>query len=380
MAISEQLAKSISRIFLVVALATSVCLVGCGGGPQDGGAPGQASPASSAWAIVAETDDFGDEVEGGTPSLKQFFTGTFSNTATAESEFTGGINIMWDNGMMDYTARFAIMDYGDNPMTYTSTSGMILKMKGGDGTIHEYALEGNPPSGALMYNGANRFVFDLLNETGTVRCIIEVESSRYEFELDCSNFADAFFENRPDVLELMNEGYANQSYDGTSLSSYTSTSIDEALDNIMPGHWAIVRQYAASYLMACAYDYEVMTAEEINEILPGRFAPVELGNPSIGPEAVTDIYICDITPSKWACTRMIEQDDNQYQLYSATGSGLVEVGEGTMTQDGFVYDMRRIKDGYYLWRVIDTPNGIGANTWSTYVLVYECDEEGNPTS
>lgn len=172
----------------------------------------------------------------------------------------------------------------------------------------------------------------------------------------------------------MNEGYAGQQ------SSYTSASVDDALGNIMPGHWAIVRQYAASYLMACAYDYEVMTEEEIGEVLPGRFAMVELGNPGIGPEAVTDIYICDMTPAKWACTRMIEQDDNQYQLYSATGSGLIEVGDGTMVQDGFVYDMRKIRDGYYLWRVVDTPNGIGANTWSTYVLIYECDEEGNPTS
>lgn len=366
------------------ALALSLGLSACGGSSQGGGAAGgaasQASSTGDVWKISAETDDFGDEVEGGTPMLNQMFTGTFSNTATAESEFSGGVNIIWDNSKMDYSARFAIMEYEDNPMTYTGTSGMTLKMKGGDGTIHEYALEGTPPKGALRYDGANRLVFDLLKETGTVRCILEVESSKYEFELNCANFAEVFYKNRPDVLKLMAEGYASQSYNGTNLSTYTSKSVDEALGNIMPGKWKLTRQYAASYLMACAYDYESMTKEEINEVLPGTFATVELGGTANGPVAWTDIYISDMTPAQWTCTRMIEQQgDNDQQLISAKGTGLIKVGDGTMTQDGYVYDMRKIKDGYYLWRVVDTPSGINANTWSTFVLVYECDKEGNPT-
>lgn len=372
-----QMRKELTVTLSTVALALSLGLGACGGSSQGegtaGDAAGQTSSAGDVWRISAETDDFGDVVEGGTPHINQMFIGTFSNTATAESEFAGGINIIWDNNKMDYTARFAIMEYGDNPMTYTSKSGMTLKIKGGDGTIHEYGLEGIPPKGALKYDNANRLVFDLLQETGMVRCILEVESSRYDFELNCANFAEVFYENRDDVLKLMDEGYAS--------TSYSSKSIDEALENIMPGHWVISRRLAASYLIARAYDFEKLTKSDIDALLPERLATVELTGDQPGAGAWKDIYITDVTPSKWACTGMIEQNgDNDQQYFSAKGTGTIRVGDGTIDQDGYVYEMRKIADGYYLWRTIDTPTGINANSFSTYVLVYSCDKEGNPIS
>ena len=382
------MSKKVTIALSAVALALSLGLTGCGGSSSgDGsGAPaaesGQAASTGDVWRISAETDDFGDEVEGGTGHLTQIFTGTFSNTATAESEFAGGVNILWDNASMDYTVRFAIMDYGDNPMTYTSSSGMILKTKGSDGNIREYALEGTPPNGALKYDYANRLVFDLLNEPDTVRCIIEVESSRYEFELNCANFREVFAENRKDVLKLIDEGNQNLVIDGVDMSDYTSKSDDEALERIMPGKYSFERMCAAWYLVAHTYDYESLTKEEMEDIFPGRFGLAELNginNNTNIPIAWEDITLVDMTSTNWTCIGDIEADDNKAQFVTATGSGKNEIGDGVFIQDGYVYDMRKIKDGYYIWRVIDTPNGMGPNTFSTYLLLYECDAEGNPT-
>lgn len=362
-----------STLRVVVAALFVVALAACGS-PDAGGNQGFGK-----WTIEAETDDFGDKVEGGHTFLAQAFTGEFSNTATVGSDCSGMFGVVWDRQTGQYTAQVMLFDYGDNPMTYTGFDEMTLKTKCSDGVVEEYALEGTAPDGMLICSNAGRLVFDLLDEPESMRCIVEVGSSRYEFALSCAGFAEAFAENRPDVLSMVDEDDAS--------NPYPCGSVQRALELVMPGSgWEIKRAVAAKYLIAHAYDFERLSHDELESLVHGTLGNMQLNDGtddymSWSAMDIYDVLICNYTPTSWSCTRAIKQDEGRAttRLESVSADGSIEIDGDAIVQNGtYVYEVRRISDGYYLMRMTSRSNQTNRSV-DLYVLMYTCDSEGNPT-
>ncbi|MBQ3266618.1 MAG: hypothetical protein IJH08_01710 [Atopobiaceae bacterium] len=362
-----------SALSIVVAAMLAVALAACGS-LESGGDQGFGK-----WTIETETDDFGDEVEGGHSYLAQAFTGEFSNTATVGSDCSGMFGVVWHRQLLQYTAQIMLFDYGNNPMTYTGYEDMTLKTKGSDGVVEEYKLEGTAPDGMLVCGNAGRLVFDLLDEPESMRCIVEVGSSRYEFALSCAGFAEAFAENRPDVLSMVEEDDAN--------NPYPCGSVQRALELVMPGSgWEIRRSVAAKYLIAHAYDFERLSHDELESLVHGTYGNMQLNDGTddyMSWDALDlyDVLICDYTPADWTCTRAINQDEGRAttRLESVSAGGSIAVDGDAIVQNGtFVYEVRRISDGYYLMRMTSGPSQSNGSV-DLYVLMYACDAEGNPT-
>ena len=345
--------------------------------PVDGGAA-----TASAWMLETETDDFGDEVEGGRKYLNTMFTGTFSNTATTDGEFSGGLNLMWNNGALHYAGKFAILESGENPARYTSSEGMTLKTKSSKGTIHEFRITGNPPTGALVCENADRLVFDLMDETDSLRCILEVGSSRYEFNITSEGFTQAFAENRAEVVTVFERDINNIKAAHTS-----STSVDEALENVMPGNnWLMTRDVACLYLAGHAFDFERLSKEEIEALFPATYGLIQITDGtddlmSWDSMGMTDITIIDYGPTGWTSSKAVDAvDETKRQLISTqTIGGENNIGDGFITDRQYVYEVRRIKDGYYLLRMIDGPSH-GTSNEDVYSILFACDDEGYPTN
>ena len=103
------------------------------------------------WYLSHTVDEFGDE--SGNPVIQSEITGTFSNTATAESELKVMAYIVSDDtgtivGEGKYVLAFRLFEYGDHVATYLSSDSKILKTKIGD-TVTEYDLSGSAPNGDL---------------------------------------------------------------------------------------------------------------------------------------------------------------------------------------------------------------------------------------
>ena len=377
--------KKLSLLLSTAILAFSLGLSACSNQSGDtGGSGGSASSnsgsANGAWELLTETDDFGDEIDGGHTYLFQPATGEFSNTATVSSDCTVGFGILWNRPQMRYNTQIVVLEYGDNPITYSDYDSMTLKTKCSDGAIHEYKLTGSAPSGALTCNAAG-LIFDLLEEPDSMRCILEVGNSRYEFSLSSAGFGNAFAENRQDVQGMIDEDNQNNPFASDSLSA--------ALRNIMvENNDELTRAMAAEYLIAHAFDYERLSAEELESVLNGTFGTIQLNDGQAGYSIMSwkqlqlyDVVVYDITPTGWSATSGVVADGKGGQtIDSVSNDAQFEItADGTVRFDnGYVMEFRKIADGYYLCREVDVPTNLNSEA-AIYSLYYLCNEEARPT-
>ena len=87
------------------------------------------------WTLEQSVDDFGDK--SGNPVIQSEVTGTFSNTATSESDLKVIAYIISDDtgtivGEGKYVLAFRLFEYGDHVATYISSDDKIFK------TIYAY--------------------------------------------------------------------------------------------------------------------------------------------------------------------------------------------------------------------------------------------------
>ncbi|MBE6928447.1 MAG: hypothetical protein E7467_08210 [Ruminococcaceae bacterium] len=171
-------------------------------------APTTVAPPEPCWSIEHYVDDFGDETDGAY-LLGGPFYGEFSNTATTGSPlkiycysspfftnyYDSSINSI-DGDAAD-SISFRLLEYNDTKATYYSSSDITLKIKIGNQT-YEAELWGSSPNGDLylfsetfdrteIYNA----LFDALYENQPVRCIIEIDHSKYSFEIDGLGYSDS---------------------------------------------------------------------------------------------------------------------------------------------------------------------------------------------
>lgn len=181
-------------IALLLALAIAFALCGCGGSePEPTPVP---TPELQIWELDKMVDDFGDEID--KTYLRKIFTGTFSNTATMNSDLTAIVFMTpaVSNEEMISSFAFRLLEYNDTPATYTSGDELVIKVKVGD-TIYTDQLEGSVPNGDLkLNNGLNHYsevykhIYNTMLKEEDVRCIIEVGSSEYNFTIEGAGFVN----------------------------------------------------------------------------------------------------------------------------------------------------------------------------------------------
>ena len=385
------------------ALFLSLGLFGCGGGSAPDGSSSESAASTEsnsaqsrgAWVLDKATDDFGDELEGGRTYIACPIEGEFSNSATTGSQFTGRLLIWWSGTVSDkdtlayaYAATIQILEYGDNPATFSSSSDIVLRTKDDSGTIRQYSASSTPNAGGVTCFKANRLVFDLLEESSELRCILNDGSSKYEFTLSGTGFADVFAENRPEALKAMVDEMSSSLYGGERLQSDES-----ALEMVMPENTLVFdRQAAACWLTNSAFDYPKLTAEEIKNLFPGTYGLMQLTDPTgqtIGSEkALTDTRILDFDSAGTASFLGTISDEGGHDpdvietINTQRGDGAVlyttgEIGDGTVwmtlvNQFDILYEVRKVADGYYLLRMLDSTHEQHELLDVTYLL-YSCD-------
>lgn len=172
------------------------------------------------WVLCKTVDEFGDETSTyviGTTHI----IGSFSNTATNDSKL--GVTVFYvpylaDNSMwyIDEDGHESIKAYAENTMVfhlqeydsvnavYSSDKEMSIKFKIGQ-DVYEAELYGNAPNGYVELSGlaisqapiSQRPVLAMtkaLSENETVRCIITIGSSKYKFDIDGTEFKEAYTE------------------------------------------------------------------------------------------------------------------------------------------------------------------------------------------
>ena len=145
------------------------------------------------WTVQQTLDDFGDVTPDSERVIMAEIKGEFSNTATASSELT--VNAFFRKNPaapQHYIFEIALFEYATTPAAYLNRSSIQLKTKIGD-EVSESSLVGNAPNGNVFaglmegdYYGD--VYFNALYDGKDVRCIVNIDSSKYQFTLESSNF------------------------------------------------------------------------------------------------------------------------------------------------------------------------------------------------
>ena len=178
------------------------------------------------WEQDYTVDEFGDVTEDSAEIVKAVFSGSFSNTATNGSDLQVVVFIeKADTG--ENVLIFRLLEYGDKTISNRVGSSAVLKTKI-DNEINEYVLEGSTHYGrnhhvvektdtdlylikgfcpdysrattittlnsmADEYENAEfigDFMVEELKAGKTIRCIIELGSSKYSFTMTGANLAE----------------------------------------------------------------------------------------------------------------------------------------------------------------------------------------------
>jgi len=199
-------------------------------------------------------DDFGDDT--GLSSIRGTFTGTFSNTATPEAELTVVVYTIpryaifthdnfadFDPGwrIWESDIAFGLLEYGRTPATYFSGDSILLRTRTDRGD-NEYSLIGTSPNGDVRtqdalhrhFHEAPSSVFMDIFRGGEINSIIDIGSSRYNFVIDGTGFAELY-------TELFGESWESQTVTITGVprygvgSSFRLTVIESSVDGIRAG-------------------------------------------------------------------------------------------------------------------------------------------------
>ena len=269
------------------------------------------------WYLSHTVDEFGDE--SGNPVIQSEITGTFSNTATAESELKVMAYIVSDDtgtivGEGKYVLAFRLLEYGDHVATYLSSDSKILKTKIGD-TVTEYDLSGSAPNGDL-YVDVNASVSSLktkedidnfingktsnygeeiakqLVDGNDIKCVINIGSSKYNFVLETGNIKEAFEELMQDgnhalPLDIAGQETRQQNQEKEAeeqeklekyqeAEDYYGSSIRTLLASITTHEPEPIGVNEAYYLDAHYTEYPVMTQEELKSTFSGQYIVYDL--------------------------------------------------------------------------------------------------------
>ena len=272
------------------------------------------------WENTEVVDEFGDAT--GESAIRSVVSGTFSNTATAESDLTVvafitmGVpayssDFISDNATLisntltyptsAYNVQFRLLEYDKTPATHLKSDNMILKTKVGE-DVEEYILIGNEDNSELLVNpvimGKTGFerngelLLKDLYEGNDVRCIVEIGSSKYKFTLEAGNFQKIIDENnleKPLDAEGQEQRFKDQKAAAhlekaesviKSKTDFIATYVNhtDADNNYESGYY---------YFNGHADEFEDLTEEELSAIFPCRFRyylvnPVLVGTPGAG--------------------------------------------------------------------------------------------------
>ena len=125
------------KIFALV-LALALCLSLCACGLKDAESPKapetdttetEKDPTVSAWKALQTAGEFGDYVPNGESLVSSAFTGTFSNTATDESNLNVIVYVYQNADTHRYYVGFRLLEYNDNPIFYLSDYEESISLK-----------------------------------------------------------------------------------------------------------------------------------------------------------------------------------------------------------------------------------------------------------
>ena len=160
------------------------------------------------WSLADGKDEFGDVVSGN-ESIATNIDGTFSNSATTDSELLVYINVKRDNPKKHYNVAFRLLEYGNNQITISDGALITLKTKLENGKVKEYyneeAEEENDPFDRnekkfpdLLYSKNSFTVFDEkgdefvkdLETNKLIKCVVYIDNSKYSFQVESGNFSE----------------------------------------------------------------------------------------------------------------------------------------------------------------------------------------------
>lgn len=382
----------------MAALATLAVIFTCGcsgGNSASTGSQSQEAEQQSgavtygAWTLGVSTDEFGDVISDGHTFISSDFTGTFANTATTGSDFSGTVTIFWsqDEKYKDggsYLVAFDMVEYGNTPFTYLDsdiTLGNKLKTKSSSGEKNEYGVGGKAPDTSLVVYGGGLgggdFVKSLINETGEMRCILNFGSTTFDFNLDCNGFANAFAAFDDEISEAMDNMKAKAEEEEAEAEAEAAARLDaamshsdaEAMENIKlyedPNK---KNHYAAMYLFEHVDEYETLGQSEIEALFPGTYAWQHIRANSAEPNAVGGSYLDsgttiftfdgdgtyrDVASQTGPDTfKTIDLTSLEHPyLYSVEGDRLVRKSWSSSEnsyQTSHTYELRKVGDGFYL--------------------------------
>ena len=190
------------------------------------------SNTEGSWTIEKTVDDFGDVTEDSEVYFTTTIEGSFSNTATTDSE----LKVVVFYSLSEYPSfSFRLLEYGNTPATYIDSSNKRILFKV-DEIVYEHYLGGIAPNGDLyLYDLAEssekltleedqlfdqekieiiensqdlpfdksgaKQLYKFLSDGDDVRCVIYVDSSKYVFVIPSSNFASILDSNFKELYE-----------------------------------------------------------------------------------------------------------------------------------------------------------------------------------
>ena len=272
------------------------------------------------WENTEVVDEFGDAT--GESAIRSVVSGTFSNTATAESDLTVvafitmGVpayssDFISDNATLisntltyptsAYNVQFRLLEYDKTPATHLKSDNMILKTKVGE-DVEEYILIGNEDNSDLLVNpvimGETGFerngelLLKDLYEGNDVRCIVEIGSSKYKFTLEAGNFQKIIDENnleKPLDAEGQEQRFKDQKADAHLEKAESVIKSKTDFIAAYVNHTDADNNYESGYYYfnGHADEFKDLTGEELSAIFPCRFRyylvnPVLAGTPGAG--------------------------------------------------------------------------------------------------
>ena len=313
--------KSLFSTILIGTVAfSSVFTLNVGKAYAEADTAGLEDDSIGSWENTEVVDEFGDAT--GESAIRSVVSGTFSNTATAESDLTVvafitmGVpayssDFISDNATLisntltyptsAYNVQFRLLEYDKTPATHLKSDNMILKTKVGE-DVEEYTLIGNEDNSDLLVNpvimGETGFerngelLLKDLYEGNDVRCIVEIGSSKYKFTLEAGNFQKIIDENnleKPLDVEGQEQRFKDQK--AAAHLEKAESVIKSKTDFIAAyvNHTDADNNYESGYYYfnGHADEFKDLTGEELSAIFPCRFRyylvnPVLAGTPGAG--------------------------------------------------------------------------------------------------
>lgn len=313
--------KSLFSTILIGTVAfSSVFTLNVGKAYAEADTAGLEDDSIGSWENTEVVDEFGDAT--GESAIRSVVSGTFSNTATAESDLTVvafitmGVpayssDFISDNATLisntltyptsAYNVQFRLLEYDKTPATHLKSDNMILKTKVGE-DVEEYTLIGNEDNSDLLVNpvimGETGFerngelLLKDLYEGNDVRCIVEIGSSKYKFTLEAGNFQKIIDENnleKPLDAEGQEQRFKDQK--AAAHLEKAESVIKSKTDFIAAyvNHTDADNNYESGYYYfnGHADEFKDLTGEELSAIFPCRFRyylvnPVLAGTPGAG--------------------------------------------------------------------------------------------------